>query len=114
MSRTQTIADLEAHLEELESEEEKLRESLAKAQMEQWEGHLDDVQVQVRLGAMEVRDRLEPIVDQVRSQLSDARSRVEAGGETASDAAAAIRGGIEQAWKDMRAALTEAQKIVTG
>jgi hypothetical protein len=114
MSQSQTIADLEAHIAELEHEEEQLRESLARTQMEQWEGHLDDLQVQVRLGAMEVRDRLDPIVDRVRGQVAEARSRVETGGETASEAAAAIRSGVEAAWRDMRAALAEAQKIVTG
>ena len=114
MSRTQTIADLEAHIEALETEEEQLREELARTQMEQWEGHLDDLEVQVHLGAMEVRDRLDPIVARVRGQLAEARSRMETGGETAADAASAIRSGIEAAWKDMRHALAEAQKIVTG
>jgi hypothetical protein len=69
--------------------------------------------VQLHLGGMEVRDRVEPILEQMRSQIADARRRVEDGATTASEAVRVIRTGLEQAWDDLQSAVSQARSIVT-
>jgi hypothetical protein len=114
MSDQPTIEELKARIDELESEQGKLRDDLSRAQMDEWEGRLDDVGLQVHLGTMDLRDRIDPILEQARNQIAEARSRIDDGSETTADAVAAIRGGFEQAWADLREALSDARSIVSG
>jgi hypothetical protein len=114
MSEDQNTAALEKRIAELEQEQDRLRDALAEAQLEQWEGRVDDLEVQLHLGGMELRDRLEPIVQSIRDQLEETRSRVADGASSASEAAATIRDGVEKAWRDLRTALLEAKKTVAG
>jgi hypothetical protein len=107
------IDQLKARIDELEQQQDDLRESLARAQLEQWEGRLEDLELQAQLGGMELRDRIEPVLERGRGQLADARRTLESGTTTASEAAAAVRKGIEQAWSDLRAAFSDARDIVT-
>jgi hypothetical protein len=115
MSENQNTAALEARIVELEQEQDRLRDdALAEAQLEQWEGRVDDLDVQLHLGGMELRDRLGPIVESIRDQLAETRAHVTDGASSASEAASTIRDGIEKAWSDLRAALLEAKKTVAG
>jgi hypothetical protein len=113
MSSEQTIKELRDRIDELEREQDDLRESVATVQLEQWEGRLEDLEVQARLGSMELRDRIEPILERGRSQLTEARTALNGGASTASEAAAAARAGIEQAWADLRSAFADVRDIVT-
>jgi hypothetical protein len=113
MTDQQTIEELKARIDELESQQDRLRDDLSRAQMDEWEGRLDDVGLQMHLGTMELRDRLDPIVEQARRQIADARARIEDGSETTADAVAALRAGFEQAWDDLRSAVNDAKSIVS-
>jgi hypothetical protein len=107
------ITKLQARIDELEAEQDQLRDTVARAQLEQWEGRIDDLEVQLHLGGMELRDRLEPIVQPIRDQLADTRRRIDDGAASASEAAAALRTGVEAAWEELRSALSEAKKSLT-
>lgn len=107
------IHELKARIDELEREQDDLRESLAQAQLDQWEGRLEDLELQATLGGMELRDRVEPILERGRKQLADARRTLDGGSTTATEAAAAVRKGIEQAWSDLRSAFADVREIVT-
>lgn len=113
MTDQQTIEELKARIDELEAEQGRLREELSRAQIDEWEGRLDDLGLQLHLGTMELRDRLDPIVEQARRQIADARARIEDGSETTADAVAALRTGFEQAWDDLRSAVNDAKSIVS-
>ncbi|MCX7620854.1 MAG: hypothetical protein N2037_08445 [Acidimicrobiales bacterium] len=113
MTQDDRIATLEARIEELEAEQEKLREELARARLEQWEARADELEVQLHLGAMELRDRLEPIIESVRDQIAEARGRLEDGKFNATEVASALRSGIERAWEDLRSALREAKRTLS-
>jgi hypothetical protein len=113
MADDTTIDQLQRRIDDLEQEQDALRESVAQAQLEQWEGRLEDLEVQATLGGMELRDRIEPIIEQGRQQLAEARRALDGGASTASEAAAAARKGIEQAWADLRAAFADVREIVT-
>lgn len=103
------IDELERALDRLTQQEEDLREELASAQLGQLENQVEGLQVQIRLGAMELRDKVEPIVGKVREQIAEARARVAGGSVPASDAITAVREGVEEAWRDVRSALSEAR-----
>lgn len=112
MTDEPTIEALKARIDELEQEQQRLRDELSRAQLEEWQGRLDDVGLQLHLGTMELRDRLQPIVERIQQQLADARRKIDDGSSTAADAAAAIRSGVEEAWRDLREAIKDAKSIV--
>jgi hypothetical protein len=107
MSDESTIDALKARIEQLEEEQDRLRQDLSRAQLDEWQGRLDDVGLQMHLATMDLRDRLEPIVQRAQNEIAEARSRIDQGTSTASDAAAAIRSGFEDAWNDLRAAFDD-------
>ena len=91
MSDESTIDALKARIEQLEEEQDRLRQDLSRAQLDEWQGRLDDVGLQMHLATMDLRDKLQPIVERAQQELADARNRIDEGGSTASDAAAAIQ-----------------------
>lgn len=107
-----TVEQLKARIDQLEEEQDRLRQELSRAQLDEWQGRLDDVGLQLHLGAMELRDQLAPLVEKAQEQLAEARRKIDEGGSTAADAAAAIRSGFEEAWSDLRAAINDAKSIV--
>jgi chromosome segregation ATPase len=109
MTGEKTIEDLERELDKVEHEEQKLREQLAQTQLEQWEQQIEDLEVQLHLAAMDVRDRAEPTVANLRAQVAETRSRISSGSTNAADAAEALRHGVQAAWTDLRKALGEAR-----
>lgn len=109
MTGEKTIEDLERELDKVEQDERELREQLAQTQLEQWEQQIEDLEVQLHLAGMEVRDRAEPTVAKLRAEIGDTRSRISSGSTNAADAAEALRHGVQAAWTDLRKALVEAR-----
>ena len=64
-----SIADLKGRIEQREEEQDRLREDVSRAQMDEWEGRLDDVVLQLHLGTMELRERLDPLVETAQGEL---------------------------------------------
>jgi TolA-binding protein len=57
MSTEERIAQLEEQIHELHDQQADLRKQLAKAQLDQWQGRIEDLEVQMHLGAMEASDK---------------------------------------------------------
>lgn len=114
MATEEQIASLENRIEELDSQVESLREQLRKAQLDQWEGRIDDLEVQMHLGSMEAAERLKPLVDTLRNRWLDAKEQAGSTTSAAGDAIDALRAGLEQAMKDIREAVIDAKSSVTG
>jgi len=110
MSEAERITKLEERLGELEDEQQAVRSQLLDAQIELWEGRLDDLGVQLHLLSMEARDRLQPVIDQLQSKLADARSTADKRSGTASDVVAELRSGLQSAVDDVRSAVRDAAK----
>ncbi len=108
------IALLEARIQDLEDQQEKLRTQVTRAELDQWEGRIDDLDVQLHLGAMDVRDQLNPLVKVLRDRWLDANEQVSSATSTTGDVLDKLRGGLEQAMKDIRQALVDARQTVTG
>ena len=111
---TDVVEQLKARIDQLEEQQESLRKRLAEVQLDQWQGRIDDLDVQAHLGASELRDRLEPIVKRAQDELATVREQMAAGTETASQATTAVRTGVEQAFDDLRTALRQAKDIIIG
>jgi len=112
MATEAEIAVLEARIEELDSQVESLHEQVRKAQLDQWEGRIDDLEVQLHLGSMEAAERLQPLVEKLRDRWLDAKQHATGGSATAGDVIDTLRAGLEAAMKDIRDAVIDAKTTV--
>lgn len=103
------IAKLEAKMDKLQAKHAELHKQFTKAQIDQWQGRIEDLEVQMHLGAMETNDRLAALMDQLRSRWADARRQFDDATSTASSVADTVRTGLENAINEVRNALLESK-----
>lgn len=113
MATEERIERLEAQIDKLQTKQAELHKQLAKAQMDQWQGRLEDLEVQMHLAAMDTNDRLAGLMDQLRGRWADARSQFEDAASTASSVADTLRTGLENAFREVRTALVETKNKVS-
>lgn len=106
-------SQLEARIAKLEEEQTALRHQLAEAQVDQWKGRIDDLEVQAHLGTRELADRIDPLLETLRNRWKDAREQVDKSADTAADVFATLRSGLEDAMSDIRTSLAEARRSAT-
>jgi predicted nucleic acid-binding Zn-ribbon protein len=109
MTTEKRIAELEAQIDKLGARQAELHKQLTKAQLDLWQGRIEDLEVQVHLGAMETTDKLTALMDQLRSRWADARRQFEDAASTASSVADTVRTGLENALNEVRKALLESK-----
>lgn len=103
------ITKLESQIEKLEAKQSELYQQLADARLDQWKGRLEDLEVQVRLGAMDTNDRVTALVDQARDRWNDAKTQLRGATSVAGDVVESVRGGVERAIEDLRQAILDAR-----
>ena len=113
MTTEERIAKLEAQIDKLQAKQAELHKQLTKAQIDQWQGRLEDLEVQMHLGAMDTSDKLTALMDQLRNRWADARRQFEYTISTASSVADTVRTGLENAFSDVRKALLESKSKLT-
>ena len=113
MTTEERIAKLEAQIGKLQAKQTELHKQLTKAQIDQWQGRLEDLEVQMHLGAMEASDKLTALMDQLRDRWADARRQFEDAISTASSVADTVRTGLENAFNEVRKALLESRNKLT-
>lgn len=113
MTTEERIAELETQIEKLQAKHAKLHKELTKAQVDLWQGRIEDLEVQMHLGAMETTDKLTALMDQLRSKWADARRQFEDAASTASSVADTVRTGLENAVNEVRKALLESKNKLT-
>jgi predicted nucleic acid-binding Zn-ribbon protein len=99
---------LEQRLADLEEQVSKLSDALLQSQLDDWKARIDQLEVQARLGQMEAREQLNPIVEQLRNRWLDARDQLDRAQEAAGDALTTLRSGVRSAMKDLGEAFDEA------
>lgn len=114
MTENDRIAKLEAQIDALDSRQSKLYEQLAQARLDNWKGRLEDLEVQVHLGAMDTNDRVASLVQKARDRWDDARRQLGGTTAAATEVLETLRGGFEDAFDDARRAVLEARKQATG
>jgi multidrug resistance efflux pump len=112
MTTDERIAALEAQIDKLKARQSDLYRQLAQAQRDQWQGRIDDLEVQMHLGAMEANDRVNSLMDQLRTKWAEARGQFDEATSTASSVADTLRSGLEKAVRDVRNALLESKNKI--
>lgn len=107
------ITRLQEQIERLEAEQRTLREKLTAAQVEQWQGRIDDIELQTHLASMEANDRVTTVRDELRKQWHDATTQIASSTHAASDVVDSVRDGVERAIRNLREALVEATQKAT-
>jgi chromosome segregation ATPase len=110
MTTDESIAELEAQIAELRGQQADLRKQLAKAELDQWKGRVEDLEVQLHLGVTAASDKLTELMNQLRSKWADARRQLEESISTATSVADTVRAGLEKAFDDIHKALLESRK----
>jgi hypothetical protein len=113
MADTDHIANLQARIDRLEAKQAELYEQLAEARLDQWKGRLEDLEVQVHLGAMDTNDRIDALVSRARDRWNEAKAQLSGATCVASDVFETVRSGFESALSDIRRALLDAKKQAT-
>ena len=91
----------------MDAQQVELRKQLAKAQLDQWQGRFDELEVQMHLASKEAGDKANALMEQLRGRWADARRQMEESISTASSVADTVRAGLEKAYTDLRKALLE-------
>jgi hypothetical protein len=113
MDSDDRIARLEHQIDELRSKQDVLNRELARAQRDQWQNRIEDLEVQFHLGAMEANDRARALLEEVRSRWAEVRSQVDEASSTASGVTETMRSGLESAVRDLRKALLESKARIS-
>lgn len=113
MTNEERITQLEVQLDELNTKQTELYQQLAQAERDKWQGRIDDLEVQVHLGAMEGNDRANELMDRLRRRWYEARGQFDDAAETAIDVGSTLRDGLQNAVRDVRQALLESKSKIT-
>lgn len=74
MNNTDRIAHLEARIKALRDEQSQLLREQTKVEVDKWHGRINDLEVQMHLGAMEVDEKLAPLIEKMRHAWEEAKS----------------------------------------
>lgn len=110
MADDDRISKLQAQIDKLEAKQTELYEQLAEARLDQWKGRLEDLEVQVHLGAMDTNDRVDALVQRARDRWNEGKTQLSGATSKASEVVETVRNGIESALDDLRAAILDARK----
>jgi len=108
-----TDQELEGRVHALEAQLDELRRRLAETELDDWKSRIDQLEVQAHLAKMDADDELEPLLEQMRNRLLDARSQFDKAGTAAGGALSTVTDGVRSAAKDLGDALAEAVRKVT-
>ena len=78
--------ELEARVHALEAQLDDLRRRLAETELDDWKARIDQLEVQAHLAKMDADDELEPLLEQMRNRLLDARAQFDKAGSAAGGA----------------------------
>lgn len=107
------IKKLQAQIDVLRAKQAELNKQLVQAEIERWQGRIDDIELQIHLGAMETNDRLRELFDQLRHTWTDAKAQFESTSSAAGEGVDQVRSGLQAAYKDIRQALLDAKNKIT-
>jgi hypothetical protein len=112
MDSEERIGRLEQQIDRLQAKQEELYKQLAQAQRDQWQGRIDELELQVHLGAMEANDRVRALMDQLSTRWEQARGQFDTTSSTAVGVKDTLVSGLERAVRDVRDALLESRRKI--
>lgn len=112
MTSEERISELETKISELRASQDDLYKQLATAEREQWQGRIDQLELQAHLGAVEANDRVQALMADLRSRWESARAQLGEDAATAGAVSDTLRSGLEGAIRELREALLESAKKI--
>lgn len=112
MATEDRIKALEAQIDELRAKLAELNKQLAQAEIDRWQGRIEDLEVQMHLGAMETNDKLKGLLDQLQHRWADAKAQIGSTTSAATEGADAVRSSLQAAFKDIRQALLDTKNKI--
>ena len=109
MDSDDRITRLEQQIDDLRTQQAVLNRQLLLAQRDQWQGRIDDLEVQFPLGAMEANDRATALLQALRTRWAEVRAQLDDVSATATGVGESMRTGLESAVRDLRTALLESK-----
>ncbi len=97
-----TNEELSDRLDALEARVDDLSKALMDEKVESLRARIEELEVQMNLGAKDARDQLAPVVDQLRNRFLDLRALVDQAGSAATSAAGDLRGRLEDTASKIR------------
>lgn len=74
MNTSDRIASLESQIKVLKVEQSELIRHQAQVELDKWRGRIDDLEVQMHLGAMEVDQLLAPLLEKMQHAWTEAKA----------------------------------------
>jgi chromosome segregation ATPase len=112
MTTQDRIRMLEGQILDLRAEQAELKKQLARAERDRWQGRIEDLELQMHLGAMETSDRLATLLDQVQAQWAEAKVQLESAASAAGEGGESVWGSLQTAYRDIRRALLDTKNKV--
>ena len=97
-----------------ERREQKNLTAELKTEIANWQTKVDEVRLQMHLGAKEARDKIEPHVETLEHELNQAKQKLEQLNQGAESAWDEIKRGINISFKAMQQAIEKAEKHIPG
>lgn len=111
MSETE---ELKTRIADLEQQVVDLRAQLYESELQDWKARIDQLEVQARLGSMEARDEINPVLDRLRNLVLDARAQVDQSQSSVGGAIDSLRESLVSAIRDVSNGWDEAIAKLTG
>lgn len=107
------ITALQTQIDRLEAEQCDLRDRLAEARVEQWQGRMEDLELQTRLASMEVDDKVASLLEDLHARWMELRFQLDRSRAAAVDVVETVKEGAEGAIRTMRDVLQDAGDMAT-
>jgi predicted nucleic acid-binding Zn-ribbon protein len=105
-----TAAELNTAAEPNKAPEQAPEVKKIDAELSQWQTKVDEAKLQLHLGAKEVQDKLQPHVDELEQELSQAQAQWQQFQDSAEGAWDSIEDGVNLSIKAMQKAFDKAKK----
>jgi len=118
LEHLETAADseqttFERQVDDLSRQVKELTTFMVDGQLDQWKSRIDDLELQMALGRMELKEEAGPKIDELKTKLDEARAELTAAGDKATEVWATLSAGLRSAFAELKDAFVETKHLVT-
>jgi predicted nucleic acid-binding Zn-ribbon protein len=94
----------------MDNQEKKTVKDHLEDEMVKWQTQIDEARLQLHLGAMETKEKLQPHIDELEKKLDDAKKQMEEFDDASEKAWKDIKRGLDSSFKAMQRSFDKAKK----
>ena len=94
----------------MENKEKKAAKDYLKDEMALWQIKIEEAKLQLHLGAMEAREKLQPHINELEKELDDAKTQMEEFDDSIEKAWEDVKHGLDSSFKTMQRSFDKAKK----